>query len=398
MVLLNNAHYPNVVLPARVTDHIQLFFNTLGLVAEAEQVVEEEEDREGGDDQDIDSTTAQSESMDLDQAGASSLPKTPDNTIFEGGEVAATEHVPGQSPANPIQGNILNFDLSDFFGSEYLSFLDSTEPTSFSLSEPSVAIPTGNESGIPPVLTTAEEQQTPSLFTPLPLKRKILFVNERVNQNKSPKSSWFNLFVLENTALPPPKMRKLDHEATVNLITIQSPEPNTSPIQISEDELTELKGGDTDSKQPDITLSNVSTSPESPSLDPKRDIPRSYLSGEVRQLSGNSSSDESDRVFYTQNPSQGHEGNVGSPLPHITLPTSPLPEGTFSAPEQEIPPTQSDGGRQVLGKSSSDEPSTIFFAGTSVAAAGMSVSETPTERLSVHKSPQTQKLSEQSAE
>ena len=44
MVLLNNTHYSNVVLPVRVTDHIQLFFNTLGLVAEAEQVVEEEEE------------------------------------------------------------------------------------------------------------------------------------------------------------------------------------------------------------------------------------------------------------------------------------------------------------------------------------------------------------------
>ena len=141
------------------------------------------------------------------------------------------------------------------------------------------------------------------------------------------------MFVLEDTTLPPPKMRKLDHEATVNLISIQSPEPNTSPIQISEDELTELKGGDTDSKLPPITLSNVSTSPESPSLDPKRDIPHLDSSGEVRQLSGNSSSDESDRVFQTLNPSQGHEGNMGSPLPHITLPTSPLPEGTFPAPE-----------------------------------------------------------------
>ena len=82
---------------------------------------------------------------------------------------------------------------------------------------------------------------------------------------------------------------------------------------------------------------------------------------------------------------------MGSPLPHITLPTSPLLEGTFLASEKEIPNTQSDGGRQVLGKSSSDEPSMIFFAGTSIAAAGMSVSETPIERLSVHKSPQTPK-------
>ena len=59
MVLLNNAHYPNAVMHARVTDHIQLFFNTLGLVAEAEQVIEED-DTEEGDDQGIDSTTAQS--------------------------------------------------------------------------------------------------------------------------------------------------------------------------------------------------------------------------------------------------------------------------------------------------------------------------------------------------
>ena len=162
-----------------------------------------------------------------------------------------------------------------------------------------MAVLTGNEYGIPPVLTTAEEQQTLPLFTPLPLKRKILFVNERVNHNKAPKSTWFNIFVLENTALPLPKMRKLDHEAYVDPDSIQSPKPNTSPIQISEDELTEQKGGDTDSKQADITLSNISTSPESPSLDPTRDIPRSDLSGEARQLSGNSSSDESDMVYYT---------------------------------------------------------------------------------------------------
>ena len=85
---------------------------------------------------------------------------------------------------------------------------------------------------------------------------------------------------------------------------------------------------------------------------------------------------------------------MGSPLPNITLPTSPIPEGTFLVPELEIPPTKSDGGRQVLGKSSSDEPSAIFFAGTSSAQVGMSVSDTPTQRLSVHKSPQTPKPSE----
>ena len=60
----------------------------------------------------------------------------------------------------------------------------------------------------------------------------------------------------------------------------------------------------------------------------------------------------------------------------------------------EISPTKHGGERQVLGKSSSDEPSTIFCAGTSVAQAGMNVSETPTEWMGVHNSPQTHKPSE----
>ena len=389
MVLLNNAHYPNVVLPARVTNFIQDFFNTLDLVDEVEQVGAGE-DQEEGDDGDSDSSPAQSGSLDLDQPGPSGVHKSPEMTNTPEAPVAEEFIAPEQAPINKDQVNLLNFDLSEFFGSEYLSFLDSFDPSTLPISQPSMAISTSNEFGNPPVLTHAEEQQTLSLFAYLSIKRKPLYVNERVN-HKSPKTDWFNVFVLEETTLPPLKMRKLDHEATVNLDSIQSPKTNTSPIQISEDELMEEKGGDTDSKQPSIILSNVSTSPESPSTDPKRDIPRSDLSGEVRQLSGNSSSDESDRVFHTQNPSQGHEGNVGSPLPHTILPTLPLPEGTFPGSEKEIPPTQSDGGRQVLGKSSSDKPSTIFFAGTSVAAAGMSVSETPTERLSVHKSPQTQK-------
>ena len=85
---------------------------------------------------------------------------------------------------------------------------------------------------------------------------------------------------------------------------------------------------------------------------------------------------------------------MGSPLPQITLPTSPLLEGTFPAPEMEVSPTKRGGERKVLGKSSSDEPSTIFCAGTSEAPAGMSVSETPTERVSVHNSPQNLKPSE----
>ena len=74
-------------------------------------------------------------------------------------------------------------------------------------------------------------------------------------------------------------------------------------------------------------------------------------------------------------------------------PCRPLPEGTFSAPELEVSPTETRGERQVLGKSSSEEPSTIFPVGTSDALVGMSVSDTPTEQMSVHKSPQTLNLS-----
>ena len=393
MVLLNNQHYPNAVLPARVTDHIQEFFHALDLVAEAEQVpAVEEDDEEEGDDQGPDSSTAQSESEVPDQAGATSLPKSPAPTETQGREADEGSYVPGQSPAHP-SGSNLTFNLSEFFGSDYLAFLDSTEQSSLPIYTPSVAISTGNELGNPPVLTTAEEQQTLSIFTNLPLKRKLLYVSERVNL-KDPKPEWFNHFVVDETALPLSKKRKLDLEASVLKISIQSPKPNTEPIHISEDELTETQGGDTDSNLPIITLSKVSTSPGSPTLVPQGDVPRSDLSGEVRQLSGNSSSDESDRVYQTKSPSQGQEGNVGSPMPILTLPTSPLPEGTFPAPEQEVPPTKGDGGRQVLGKSSSDEPSTIFLAGTPAATKEMSVSDTPTESLSVHPTPQTQTPSE----
>ena len=73
---------------------------------------------------------------------------------------------------------------------------------------------------------------------------------------------------------------------------------------------------------------------------------------------------------------------------------SPLPEGTFSAPNMEIPPTKGDGGRQLLGKSSSNEPSRIFSVGTSEAQHIMSVKDAPIERLSVHQSPQHPKMSE----
>ena len=93
-------------------------------------------------------------------------------------------------------------------------------------------------------------------------------------------------------------------------------------------------------------------------------------------------------------PSQGYEGNVGSPLSYIILPIFPLSEETFPAPNLEVPPTKCDGGRQLLGKSSSDEPSRNFYVGTSEAQHGMSVRETPTKHFNVHQSPQHPKTSE----
>ena len=45
---------------------------------------------------------------------------SPEITNTPESEVVGAEYVPGQEAVNPIQGNILNFDLSEFFGSEYL--------------------------------------------------------------------------------------------------------------------------------------------------------------------------------------------------------------------------------------------------------------------------------------
>ena len=85
-------------------------------------------------------------------------------------------------------------------------------------------------------------------------------MSERVNLKKEPKREWYIEFVLENVALPDSKRQKLTHETTTNLNPIHSNEPNTpTPIELSEDELTVIKGGDTDSNQPPISLSNVST-------------------------------------------------------------------------------------------------------------------------------------------
>ena len=96
MVLLNNQHYPNAINPARITDHIRQFFISLGLVVEAEQVAEadEENDDEEGDDQGTGSPTAQSESVAHDQAGGTSLPKSPAPTEIQGGEAVEGSYVP----------------------------------------------------------------------------------------------------------------------------------------------------------------------------------------------------------------------------------------------------------------------------------------------------------------
>ena len=63
------------MFPARVTVHIQDFFNTLDLVVAAEQVVEADIN-EGGDDQDSDSPINESESLNLDQPEASGVQKS----------------------------------------------------------------------------------------------------------------------------------------------------------------------------------------------------------------------------------------------------------------------------------------------------------------------------------
>ena len=162
-----------------------------------------------------------------------------------------------------------------------------------------------------------------------------MLVSEGVSASRAPKKERYNMFVQNKIALPIPKRRKLEPEASTTFNPIHLNVPNTQrPIDLSEDELTKtifltFERGDTDPKLPSTTLSNVSTSQEATTLDPIREVPRSNLSGEVIQLSGNRSSDEPERVFYTQNPSHASERNVGSSLPHLTLPILPLLEGTF---------------------------------------------------------------------
>ena len=65
------------------------------------------------------------------------------------GQGSEEVYIPVQQAGTADEGNLLNFDLSEFFESEYLSFLDSPEPHQATQTKPSVAIQSGNESGNP---------------------------------------------------------------------------------------------------------------------------------------------------------------------------------------------------------------------------------------------------------
>ena len=151
--------------------------------AEASGEGEEEENN----DQTSDSNNDKSESLGIDHPDLrSGVHKNPEDEIMPQDEVGEEEYNPGQQSQEADEGNLLYFDLADLFGAEYLWLLDLNEPHLASHKEPSVAIWSGKESGNPPVPTTAVEQQTlpQSLFTSLPIKRKILYVSERVNLKK----------------------------------------------------------------------------------------------------------------------------------------------------------------------------------------------------------------------
>ena len=112
MVLLNNAHYPNVVLPARLTNHIHNFFDVIDQVVPDVQVQEEEEEDEdpeaGGaeasgegeeeenNDQISDSNNDKSEYLDIDHPEASGVHKSPEDEIMPQDEVAEEEYNHGQ--------------------------------------------------------------------------------------------------------------------------------------------------------------------------------------------------------------------------------------------------------------------------------------------------------------
>ena len=117
MVLLNNAHYPNVVLPARTTDHIHKIFNAIDQVVPYVQVQEEEEEEEDEqNDQDSDSFNVESESLDPDQPEASGVQKSHEKEITPDVEVTTEKYNPRSPAQNAHEGNLLNFDLEDLFG------------------------------------------------------------------------------------------------------------------------------------------------------------------------------------------------------------------------------------------------------------------------------------------
>ena len=65
----------------------------------------------------------------------------PEDEVRPQVEVAEEEYNPGKPAQDADEGNLLNFDLADFFGAEYLSLLDSTKPhLATHTTEPSVVV------------------------------------------------------------------------------------------------------------------------------------------------------------------------------------------------------------------------------------------------------------------
>ena len=119
MVLLNNAHYPNAILPARITDHIHDFFNVIDQVVQDVQDTSDEEegnDPEGGneggqeeeaegagqEDQASYSSDAESESLDLDQQENIGQDSNPVDEVMQQVEEAEQAYNPG-SPAQDVE-------------------------------------------------------------------------------------------------------------------------------------------------------------------------------------------------------------------------------------------------------------------------------------------------------
>ena len=89
----------------------------------------EEGDEKEQQDQPSDSYNAESESLGLDQQDASGMDVNPEDEVMPQVELTEEVYNPGKPTQDADEGNLLNFDLADFFGAEYLSILDLTEPT-----------------------------------------------------------------------------------------------------------------------------------------------------------------------------------------------------------------------------------------------------------------------------